>query len=69
LGTLIKVPSSTLFENLHLPITKILAPTLQVTGLDLVMIIAGIVGILSAITIHFLIPSHLSSTDTILSKQ
>lgn len=69
LGTLIKVPSSTLIENLHLPITKILAPTLQVTGLDLVMIIAGIVGILSAITIHFLIPSHLSSTDTILSKQ
>ncbi|HOV32586.1 MAG TPA: MFS transporter [Candidatus Hydrogenedens sp.] len=69
LGTIFKVPSATLFENLHLPITKILAPTLQITGLDLVMIIAGTVGILSATAIHFLIPSHLSNTDTISSPQ
>lgn len=69
LGTIFKVPSSTLFENLHLPITKILAPTLQVTGLDLVMIIAGTIGILSALIIHFLIPSHLSDSDAISSMQ
>lgn len=60
-GTLLQISNRTFLNILQSPIQHFFTSTIQITGLDLVMIISGIVGIGSAITIHLLIPSHLSS--------
>lgn len=68
-GTLFQISSNTYLHFLRAPLQLFFAPTIQVTGLDMVMIISGIIGICSVIAIHFLIPTHISSLSPYSSSQ
>ncbi len=61
LGTVFQTSSKTLFNTFLYPIQNLLPPIIQITGLDLVMIISGLIGICSVIAIKLLIPTHLTS--------
>jgi len=65
-GTILQISSKTSLNIIQTPIHHLFASTIQITGLDLVMVISGIVGIGSVIAIHFLIPSQLTSNSEII---
>lgn len=65
-GILLQVPTKSFLSILQTPIQYLFASTIQITGLDLIMIISGITGICSIVAIHFLIPARISSDPEIM---
>ncbi|MGC8738322.1 MAG: MFS transporter [Candidatus Hydrogenedens sp.] len=68
-GTVLQIPLSTYLHFMRIPLRLFFAPIIQITGLDLVMIISGVIGICSVIFIHFLIPVHVSAIPPYSSAQ
>ncbi len=65
-GTILQIPSKSFFNFLQTPIHSLFISSIHITGLDLVMIISGTIGICSVISIHSLIPSHISSDSEMI---
>ncbi|MCA1901377.1 MAG: MFS transporter [Candidatus Hydrogenedens sp.] len=67
-GKITDIPMKPTF-NIFQPIVMLFNNQIEITGLDLVMIITGIIGIFSAIAIRYLIPNYLPELEVSTPKE